>query len=107
MVVDGANISVAEFSNQTYTVGSYRSVNSVIANNTLVGGVTQSILFNSLGAPATDNCGQVIGNRINVGGGTRPWTSVDGYHVFVANTYTGATAPVSAVNDEVAHNINI
>lgn len=107
MVVDGANISVVENSNQTYTVGSYGKVNSVIANNTLIGGVVQSILFDSLGAAATSNCGQVIGNRINVGGGTAPWTSVDGYHVFVANTYTGATAPVSAVNDEVAHNINI
>jgi hypothetical protein len=111
MLVDGAKITASDPNNASTSLGTYRSVNAVVTNNTITetsgAGGSQAIVFDAQGVAATTNCGQVTGNRIAVSGGTKPWNSIDGYHVFVANTYTGATAPVSAVNDEVAHNINI
>lgn len=111
MLVDGAKITASDPNNASTSLGTYRSVNSVVTNNTITetsgAGGAQAILFDAQGVAINTNCGQVTGNRIVVSGNTKPWNSIDGYHVFVANSYTGATAPVSAANDEVAHNINI
>ena len=111
MLVDGAKITASDPNNASTSLGTYRSVNSVVTNNTITetsgAAGAQAIVFDAQGVASNTNCGQVTGNRIVVSGNTKPWNSIDGYHVFVANTYTGATAPVSAVNDEVAHNINI
>lgn len=111
MLVDGALVICAAGSNDAYAIYAYRKANAIISNCTINGGVSGSaILFNTAGAPATDCKGSVMGNTINVGAPTKPWDSQgtpSGYHVFVGNTYTGATVPVTGSNDEAAHNINV